>query len=73
MFDPKRAARVGAKKLRQRQDYRLAKRQVRMYKEECDAEQLENDYDREHDSDSDTQDLVLNIRALSNRKRYVDE
>ena len=62
-FDPKRAARVGAKKIRQRTDVRFAKREI--------YDNMYNDIDREEDDDSELKDLELNIRATDNRKyRY---
>lgn len=66
MFDPKRAARVGAKRLRQRQDYRLAKREMENPDEFYDS-------DRENDLDSEEKELVLNEIFKSNRKRRLSK
>lgn len=64
-FDPKRAARVGAKKLRQRQETRLAKRQIdETWIDDIDLQ------DRIKDSDAEDFDLEMNIRASMNRKRF---
>lgn len=62
-FDPKRAARVGAKKIRQRTDARFAKKEI--------YDNIYFDNDREEDEDSELKDLELNFRAADNRKyRY---
>lgn len=62
-FDPKRAARVGAKKIRMRTDARFAKKEI--------YDNMYYDIDREEDEDSELKDLELNIRASDNRKRRV--
>lgn len=62
-FDPKREARVGAKRLRQRQDKRMAKRYI----------QGEYELELESDYEGENRDFQLNIKAEVNRKwRYRD-
>lgn len=61
-FDPKRAARVGAKMLRQRQECRFDKR--RIFEAMEDYEELNDDIHT--DEDIDNQDSSLN--DLSRRK-----
>ena len=66
MFDPKRAARVGAKRLRQRQDYRLAKREMENPYEYYD-------FDHDTDLDSKVREFYLNDLFKLNKRRRLSK
>jgi hypothetical protein len=63
-FDPRRAARVGAKMLRQRQDRRFAKRRI-MEEMEDEVVMFDKDID---DSDSELRETTIDIDVKKNRK-----
>jgi len=71
MFDPKRAARVGAKQLRQRVESRLAKKSLsEAYYDTDDIDYIYDDEEREGDIEDYKKDNDLNSKFRLNSKVY---